>query len=243
MGISKKSTQTQETAPWRPAQEPLQEILAQAGDMNSAGGFAVNPYSGERVANLSDMTMQGIEGLGAGTAVPEARAALLDNLNMGETYRDFDRIRDVTADNVKANLASVFAGGGANSSMGQDTYTRALTEALAGVEYGAYGDAKQRQMAAIGMAPSIAGMDRQTSMDRIAAGGILDNQSQAQIDADMAQYYETEGADMDALRRYASLVQGIGGMGGTASGVSTEPVGLNEIGQFLSGAGGFVGAL
>lgn len=240
--MSKKQTTTQQMNPWSGAVPLIKDAMS---GVQQAGveGFRVNPYEGPRVAQYSPETMAGINALGAtanNPLTPASSNALLSNLNMQDTYRDFDTIRGTVGDNVKSQLASTFAGGGINSGLAQDTYSRALGEALAGVEYGAYGDAKARQMQALGLAPTIAGMGRADAGAQLTAGGMLDQQNQANIGADMARYYEGENADMDALKQYSALASGFGGLGSTGS--ETSPTGKNIFSAGATGLGTY-GAL
>lgn len=234
--MSKRTTQRTESNPWSGAIPILNDAM---GAVQNAGvdGFRIDPYAGPRVAEYSPMTMGGIDALAAtgnNPLTPAAQEALISNLSMADTYRDFDIIRGTVGDNVKAQLASTFAGGGINSGLAGDTYSRALTEALAGVEYGAYGDAKARQMQALGLAPTISGMGRADATAQLTAGGMLDDLAQRQMDADRQAYYEGEGADMEALQRYSALASGFGGLGGTSSGSGRNPM---DIGGIASGVG------
>lgn len=234
--MSKKSKSTQESTPYGPAQPLIRDAIGQIEGMG-VEGFTPAVYTGQRVAPMSTQTMSGINNMGA-LSSPQtsqaANAAVLSNLNMDDTYRNFDLINESVADSVKSNLATTFAGGGINSGLAQDTYTRALTEALAGVEYGAYNDAKNRQMTAIPMAADL------TSMS-LGAGQLLDQQSQREIDADMAQFYEEGNADIAAIEKYAQLAGMMGGMGGTTTGTSRTPINIADVGRFASGIGGFFG--
>lgn len=240
--MSKKQTTNQKISPWSGAAPILKDAM---GAVQGAGveGFTVNPYEGQRVAQYSPMTMGGIDALaqsGMSGITPAAQSALMSNLNMQDTYRDFDTIRGTVGDNVKAQLASTFAGGGLNSGLAQDTYTRALGEALAGVEYGAYNDAKSRQMQALGLSPQIAGLARADAGAQLTAGGMMDDLAQRNINADMARYYEGENADMDALMKYSGLARGFGGLG--SSGSTTSPTGNNIFSAGATGLGAY-GAL
>lgn len=240
--MGKKQTSTQQINPWSGAVPLINDAMG-AVQNAGVGGFRTDPYTGPRVAQYSPMTMGGIEALAASgnnPVTPAAQNALLSNLNMEDTYRDFDTIRGTVGDNVKAQLASTFAGGGINSGMAQDTYTRAMSEALAGVEYGAYNDAKARQMQALGLSPTIAGMGRSDAGAQLTAGGMLDDLAQRNINADMQQYYEGANADMDALERYSALASGFGGLGSTGS--RTDPTGKNIFSAGATGMGTY-GAL
>ena len=236
--MSKKQKSTSTATPWSAAQPMLRDIIGEAQGMG-VEGFAVSPYEGARVAQYSPTTMSGIEALSSpSAATPAAEAALLDTLNMDARYRDFDLIKEMAADDVKAQLAGTFSGGGIDSGLAQDTYTRAMTESLAGLEFDAYNRAQDRQLSAIGMAPSIAAAGRADAGGLLTAGGLLDAQAQANIDADMAAYYEGENTDIDAIQRYAQLGMGLGGMGGSSS--ATTPVPLSDQ---LSNIGTIAGAI
>lgn len=240
--MSKNQTSTQRISPWVGAKPLINDAMGAVQDAG-VSGFTVNPYEGERVAQYSPTTLAGIDALAASGNSGITSAAtdtLLSNLGMEDTYRDFDTIRGVVGDNVKSQLASTFAGGGINSGLAGDTYTRALGEALAGVEYGAYNDAKSRQMQALGLAPSISEMGRADAGAQLTAGGLLDAQTQRNIDADMAKYYEGENADIDALKQYSALASGFGGLGSTGS--TTEPTGQNIFSAGATGLGTY-GAL
>jgi hypothetical protein len=182
------------------------------------------------------MTMSGINALGNVQGMtPQISTAFNDMLSGNQMYRDFDTIRSNVADRTKAALASTFSGGGVNSGLAQDTYTRAIGGALADVEYGAYGDAQNRRLAALGLAPAMQGLDMTAAGARLTGGGLMDDLAQRRIDADMARYYEGEDADMNALMRYSGLVQGIGGMGGQNA-VRT-PTSMTDWGNMASGFG------
>lgn len=271
--LSGKQTSTMQ--PWKPARGALRRNLNDARTLYEGGGFRTDPYQGERVSPYSALTMGGINWLGnIGGQTPGQRAAmdgmvadgggryssdaLTEMLDGGAMYRDFDTIRKTVGDQTQARLAGVFAGGGINSSLAQDTYARGLGEALAGVEYGAYGDqqnrrlaalgidasgfdnAQNRRLSALGMAPAMQGMDMRAAGARLTGGGLLDDMAQRRIDADMARYYEGEDADMNALMRYSALVQGIAGMGGNQTAKTGLPIG--DLGNLLSGAGSAITA-
>jgi hypothetical protein len=222
--------------PWKPAQQPLRNNLREAAAMYNAGGFRTDPYAGERVAPYSAMTMGGINQLGGIQGASPLMRSTLDEMMSGETmYRDFDTIRQNVADRTKASLASTFSGGGVNSGLAQDTYSRAIGGALADVEYGAYGDAQNRRLAAVGLAPSLQGMDMTAAGARLTGGGLLDDLAQRRINADMDFQRETQDADMEALMRYSGLVQGIGGMGGQNS--MRQPTSMQDWGNMASGFG------
>lgn len=241
-GKSQDVTQTTKMEPWDSAEGSLKKVLKNANTMYRTGGLTVDPYEGQRVADMSAMTSAGADALGnLSYALPAGTMeALQSNLNMADTYRDFDAIRGSVADRTKAELASTFAGGGINSGLAGDTYTRAMGDALAGVEYGAYEAAKNRQMQALGLAPQIAStqqdMERAAAAGKLTGGGIYDQYNQSLINADMQKWNENQMKDIDALSRYSAFVTPLGSMGGTTTATTSGP-GTSPL-STIAGAGG-----
>lgn len=235
---------TATTAPWGPAAGRLEDVLNRTQDSFESGTLAPPVYRGNRVAGFSPQTEAALGALGRGSGLAAPSISNLTSImDDGGMYRDFDRIRSNVADRTKAELASVFAGGGINSSLAQDTYTRAMGDALANVEYGAYNDAQNRRLSALGLAPSISAMQGAEEKAALGAGVMRDDLAQRRIDADMDRFNEGQDQDYEALRRYASIAMGAGGMGGTA----TTPTSFwNEtlpgMGKFASGIGGLIEA-
>lgn len=222
--------------PWRPVQPALKGAIKDARSLYESGGFRTDPYQGNRVAPYSAMTMSGINALGNVQGMTPQISSTFNDMLSGETmYRDFDKIRSNVADRTKAALASTFSGGGVNSGLAQDTYTRAIGGALADVEYGAYGDAQNRRLAALGLAPAMQGLDMTAAGARLTGGGLQDDLAQRRINADMDFQRETQDADMEALMRYSGLLQGFGGLGGQNT--MRTPTSMTDWGNMASGFG------
>ena len=230
--MGKNRTTTTKAEPWKEARPALRQVIGETQSLYDRGGMAPAPYTGERVAGLSGATEGALGRLEGGSSVTpmsiEALSSILDPEQLALR-------KNVIADDVKSQLGSTFSGGSINSGLAQDTYTRAMTEAMAGADYDA-------TLNALRLAPSIAGMERSDMTGALGAGRIRDEYAQRGIDADMAQYYEGENQDLNALRQYASIAGTMGGQGGTST--STEPVGffdtiLPGIGKAASGIGGF----
>lgn len=227
-----KGSQTQKTesAPWKPAQSHLKNIMGTASDYFSDGTFTVDPYSGSRVAALSDQTMSGVEALSTPTGVAPASMEAWQSMLNPTGYTDqLAAIKSGIVDDTKANLAGMFSGGRAGNSLAAPAAAKAMTNALAGHEYGALQDMENRKMQALSMAPSMQNLATSDAMNAINAGGILDNYNQNVINADMAKHYELENMDADALSRYSAFATGIGGLGGTSSSTATQQAGLGSI--------------
>lgn len=240
-----KVTQTNKIEPWSAAQPALRDVLNTAQEMG-VEGFKVNPYEGQRVADYSANTQAGIDSLAAtgnNAITPAAQSALLSTLNMDDSYRDFDNIKASVADDVKANLAGMFSGGGMGNSLAQVNAGIGMADAMGRLEYDAYNEAQARKMQALGMAPTISNMARADAGALMTAGGLEDAMAQRKIDADMAEYYEREGADAQALQQYASIASGIGGLGSTGTQTAPGQSGLSQIAGAASQGLGTYGAL
>lgn len=209
--------------PWGKVSNELNDLANTAEGMFYSGGMAVDPYPNRRVADTHNLTKSGVWGLSnlSSNLPAGTMEALQSNLNMTDTYRDFDKIRAMVGDQTKAQLASTFAGGGINSGLAQDTYSRAMGEALAGVEYGAYENAKARQMQAIGLAPDLAttqqNLERNAAAGKLTGGGIYEGKEQDRINASMNRWNEGQMKNIDAISRYSSILSGLGGMGSTST--------------------------
>ena len=239
--MSKTTTTKQEAAPWQPAQGALQDVIGQGQQMYQAGGFQVDPYTGQRVAGLAPQTQAGMQALGTPSAItPQAQQAFGGFMDEGARGRAFDQMKATTIADTKAALGSTLAGGGLNTGLGAEMFGRGLGEAIGGVEYGAWGDAQNRKLQALGMAPQMQGLGIRDVQGQLQAGGIQQQQEQDVINAQMQQYQQQQQAPIDALSQYANLSAMMGGMGGVSTGATREPWSLEAIGNLASGVGSTV---
>jgi len=238
--MSTTTTQKTVSDPWAPAQGALRDVIGASSDLYNSGGMQVDPYTGQRVANFSPATLQGMQGLQAGSNItPMAENAFAGFMDDGARNRAFDQMKATTIADTKAALGSTLAGGGLNTGLGAQQFGRGMADAIGGIEYGAWGGAQNRKLSAMGMAPQIAGLGRSDAQGRLAAGGMRDRLNQQNINADMAQYSEAQNAPMDALKQYAQLSAMMGGMGGTSNATQRKPWSLADFGKVITGIGGF----
>lgn len=263
MGKGGGKEQTSKVEPWGPTVAGRESLIGSAGSRFSAGGFDPNVYTGRRVPTFSGATQEGLRGLpGAvrlGDKRPQrrmndayagARGVFDDMTSMDQTYRDFDRIKGTVADDVLANTAGLFSGGGLESGLAQDTMGRAMGDALAQVEYGAYNDAQQRRLQAMGFAPELAGLGgmatlygeqarRRQAQDSLVAGGMRDQRRQAVLQGRMDQNREANAAQGAGLERYADILNMA--QGGGRSQTGPNPNYVNPVGGALGGAATGIG--
>lgn len=129
---------------------------------------------------------------------------------------------------VIPGITSAFEGSGRTGSPAhQMAVDRAVTglnrtisdaDAKAGSEY--FTTARGQQLAASGMAPTLANQDYIDINQMGTAGQARDNQAQANIDADVARYNYEQNAQWDYINRYLASLNG-GYPGGTSSSTGT----------------------
>lgn len=241
---SGKTTTVQKADPWGPVQPYLSGLAGDANTLFNNGGFAAQPYSGDRVAGFGDLSQQA-QGMtadiasGGAPTVGMAAGTLSNMMNPDYTSNQLEGVKRNALSSAIPAATSMFSGSGmANSSQAVDGVTRAAVDAVAPYEYGAYQNAQQNALAAAGMAP---GIEQAAYIPAQALGGIgslQDAMAQSQIDADMSAYYEGENQDATNLQNYANILMGLGGQGGASSSSQSSSMGgMGILGTGLQMAG------
>ena len=233
------TTTVQKADPWGPVQAPLQGAINEAEALYARGGFAPPVYNRARVAGFGSGTTRAHSAINEAAMGPQAsdagRAALYD-LMQGDAgiYRDMDAVRSDVLGSVVPAVTAQFANNGmTDSGMAQTEVSRAATQALAPIEYGAYNNAQDRRLRASALAPSLDQAAYMPGMMMGQVGAQQDARNQAVIDANIARFREAGMADDDALRAYSQLLLGYGGSGGMSTG--TQPGA--SMGSQIAGAG------
>jgi hypothetical protein len=169
------STTVQKADPWGPAEPYLQNLLGQARDISRDGGFAPDPYGGQRVAPQSAGSSGAYDAVmrrGGGSPMIDNAYGGIDQLMRGQTpyagmmqsdprlapmtsgsdiYRDLGRVKKEALGSAIPAAMSMFSGNGmTDSSAAMDTVGRAATEAVAPIDYGAWQAAQDRRLSAVG---------------------------------------------------------------------------------------------
>jgi len=246
MGGKSQSTTTTMN-PWKSAQPFLLEAMRGANTLFKEGGFAADPYQGNRVADPSQATLDAerrtmMMSQGGAPGTTAARNSMMGMLDPANQYRGMDAVRDNILSSAIPSAASMFSGSGmTNSSTAMEGVGRSAMEALAPFEYGAYNAGQDRMMGAAQMLP---GLDQAAYMPvamQGAVGAQQDARRQAQTQADMQKYYETEGQGAANFQPYLNAIMGLGGMG--QSSTSTGPAPGTGLGPAVAGGLGMYGAL
>ena len=249
MGGPTNTTTTQRAEPWSAAQPALREAIGAGQDLFRQGGFAANPFQGQRVAGFGGTTQQGMDmvrqqAAGGTPGTNQAISSLTGMMNGQTQYGNMQGVRDqILGGAIPAAVAQFSGSGMPNSSVAMDQVGSAATAALAPFEYDAFNQQQNRALQAAGMMPGLERAQYMPAEMLMGVGGMQDANRQAQIDAEMARYYETQNQPAANYQGYLQAMMGLGGMGGTqtatAPGVGT---GARVAGAGLGGLGTY-GAL
>jgi hypothetical protein len=214
------------------------------------------PYSGPRVAGLSDIQRQGMEtgyqNILSGNTPAQAAGGMLNKTLQGDYLGGanpyLDQVFATSAQNVtdqfNRNILPSIKTAGVQSGM-YDSSRQGIAEGLAAGEaqknlaqlsaniYApAYESERGRQIQAATLAPSLSNWDAQQLM---GLGGIEQDMMQRELDA-MQQYWnEYQQAPWSRLGSYTTNVMGMGTPGGTTSTTQAGAGGFSPTGM-LGGA-------
>ncbi|WP_299949072.1 hypothetical protein [uncultured Ruegeria sp.] len=225
-GGGDKQTTVQKSDPWGPSKPYLKGAMRDAESLYESGGMSAQPYAGDRVANLSDATQQGMAGImraADDTSLIDGAGGALNRMMNPEAYGErLEGVKNNALGSAIPAAVSMFSGSGmANSGQAMDYVGRAATEAVAPYEYNAFNQAEGRAMQAAGMAPGIDAARYTPMQQMLGVGAIEQDQNQREIDADMAQHYEAGNKRANDLNAYTQMLLGYGGQGGTSTGTTS----------------------
>jgi len=249
------TTTVQKSDPWEGQQPYLKDIYAQTGGLYGSG-MGYTPYSGPRVAGLSDIQRQGMEtgyqNILSGNTPAQAAGGMLNKTLQGDYLGGanpyLDQVFATSAQNVtdqfNRNILPSIKTAGVQSGM-YDSSRQGIAEGLAAGEaqknlaqlsaniYApAYESERGRQIQAATLAPSLSNWDAQQLM---GLGGIEQDMTQRELDA-MQQYWnEYQQAPWSRLGSYTTNVMGMGSPGGTTSTTQEGAGGFSPTGM-LGGA-------
>jgi len=219
----------------------LNQIYMQRGGAGGAPAY----YSGSTVAPFSSQTEQALRmmeqrGANGSPLTGAAQTQLTDTINgkyldptsnpqfKAALQASHQPYIDQFMGTVIPGVTSAFEGSGRTGSpahqMAVDRATTGLNrtiadaDAKAGSEY--FTTARGQQIAASGMAPTLANQDYVDINQFGTAGQARDNQAQSLIDADVDRYNYNQNKDMDYISRYLAMLNG-GYPGGTTTGTGT----------------------
>lgn len=236
-----KSTTTQNVQPYGAAAPALDRAFWDAKSIYDAGGFRVDPYQGDLVAQFDPLRQQaynaapglvsGVQG-GLG-ASQDALMRAMDPLARSDAWGQVKQ--NIIAD-IMPSINASFAGSGmTGSELHAQNLAKGLSAGLAGAEVDAWQQGENRALAAAGMMPQIgaAQFGANTYLDQI--GGGMQAYNQSQIEADVLRDFQGQTAQRDAIADYIALISGASAPFASTTQTSKKRPGLLD---FLSlGAG------
>lgn len=228
---SSKSTTKQENSPYKPAQPMINEGLQSARNMWRSGGFEIQPYEGDLVANTDAFSNAGYSfapqvadaALGGAQA---AQGGLMRALDPNARSDAWGQVQQNVIDTIMPDINSSFAGSGmTGSTLHRQNLAKGLSAGLADAENQAWQQGENRALAAAGaMSGANANMYGVTDYLR-DIGSERQAQNQNEINADVLQDQQGKRVELDALREYLALSTGAGSMFGTQSQTSSQSPG------------------
>lgn len=247
-GSENTTTTVQEADPWKPARPALTDALNAGRDLFAEGGFAADPYQGQRVAQpggATSLAQQMVMDQAQGPSASQGAQGYLQRM-MSEGFQN-DQLQAAQDNALGAAIPaamSQFAGSGmANSTSAMDTVGRAATQATAPYAYDAMNQMTTNALRGAALAPQVDQASYMPSQMMGLVGQQQDALSQANIDADMQAYYEGENQDANNLGGFANLAALMSGQGGQSSTTQPGPSGAQKIGGAALGGLGTYGAL
>lgn len=230
MGTS--STTTQRNDPYGPSQPYINQGLADAGALYEAGGFRIDPYMGDLVADrdpLSNAAYNASGGVGAGglNSANMAQGSLARAMDPNVRSQYTDQLVQNTIDRIMPGINSSFAGSGmSGSGLHAQNLASGVSSGVAGVLDNAWQQGENRALQAAGMVPGInnAAYGAVNFLDTMGRGN--QQQNQAEINAAVLQDQQAQTADLNAIQDYLALTSGVGGMFGVQSSRQSQSPGL-----------------
>jgi hypothetical protein len=226
---SKQQTTVQKADPFKPARPIIKQGIAGAEDLYSQGALAPTPYSGDRVAGLSDATQMGqdmiLNQANSGQGLTgQAQQGLAGFFDGGYQTDQLEAVKNnALASAIPAATAAFSGSGMLNSSQAMDYVGQAAMDAVAPYEYDAFNNMQQNSLRAAAFAPSLDQAAYMPGQMASAVGGAQDAYAQNLINSDMGAYYEAENQPANNLNNFANLAMGFGGMGSSGSMTQTQP--------------------
>ena len=254
-------TQTTRSEPWSGAKPHLRRIMDRAraqadfdrrykpyGEQSFADFNEIQNAALQGQLDLSQGAMAGLANQLGGSASTLLNAADITNnpaLNAQFEMLDRQAARQMgEVINPALEGGAMLAGqmGGDRQGIAQGVAARDLNEGLLNAKAGLmgdfYGKGLTAQAQAMGLAPGTMQAMTQPFQTAMGVGGAYQGMDQKAIDQAMGNYYFKQQEPYDRLSRYAGLVQGNAGLGGTStmrSSGGTSPV-AGAIGGGLAGA-------
>ncbi|HWA43387.1 MAG TPA: hypothetical protein VHA10_09275 [Hypericibacter adhaerens] len=240
-GDGGSSKTVQSTAPWAPVQQPLQDVIAKAGQLYHSG--ALTPKVPDFAAT-ADFTPEQLQAQAMGTARAvngsPLNAAAADYLGrvLGGHYLDSNPYNATLAARAGSTITDQLSRAGRYGS--NQATARGLAEGLAPVLNQNYQTERGYQQQAASYAPQLASQDYVDINALNEIGQQRQSQAQALLNEAVQRFNTTSTADQNALATYLGFLSGQGGQTQTTK---TPNLGPSTLQQGVGAGISLLGAL
>lgn len=230
MGSS--STTTQRADPWAPSQPMLQQGLADAQKLYNQGGFQIDPYAGDMVADWNPYQTRAYNSAGG---ITNASLSNLNNASGLLNYAmdpnaqsaQFGQVVQNTIDNIMPQINSSFAGSGmTGSGLHAQNLAKGVSAGVANTLDSNWQANQARALQAAGMVPGINDAAMSANDYMSGYGEKAQQQSQNELNARILQDQQRQTSALNALQDYMAMVSGVGSTFGVQSSTQRQNPGL-----------------
>lgn len=217
------STTTQRADPWAPSQPMLREGLSAASDLYGSGGFQVNPYGGDMVADWNPLQTAAY---GAAPGITQGAMGNLSNasgtinaaMDPNQQSAQFNQVLQNTINGIMPQINSSFAGSGmTGSGLHAQNLASGVSSGVADTLNSNWQSNQNRALQAAGMAPGINAAAFGANDYLNQYGQQAQQQSQNEINANVLTDQQRQTSAMNAIQDYMALTSGVGSAFGVQS--------------------------
>jgi hypothetical protein len=221
-GGSNKTVES--SAPWGPVQQPLQDVIAKAGQLYNAGSFTPKTPTFQMTADVTPEQLQAqAMGVARATNGSPLNATASDYLTkvLNGNYLNSNPYNAALASRTASTITDQLSRAGRYG--GNEATARGLAEGLAPILNQNYQTERSYQQQAASYAPEQAGQDYLDINALNAIGQQRQAQTQALLNEAAQRFNTASTADQNALATYLGFLSGQGGNTRTTVAPSTGP--------------------
>lgn len=181
------------------------------------GNTPYRAYTGTGVVGLNGAQQAGLgmvadRALNGSPIMDQANSTLTQMLQGGQTNPYLDQMVQRAQDSVRSNMTTSMIGSGSFGNSGvQEAAGKAMGDVASSMYGNAYETNAQRQMQALGMAPTFGNQAYTDAQQLLNAGGVAQNNAQDQADFNYQQYMNQQNYPMQQLSALSGTLSGMTG--------------------------------
>lgn len=192
----------------KPAAQALSKIATQVGNT------PYQAYTGTGVVGLNGAQQAGLgmvadRALNGSPIMDTANSTLTQMLQGGQTNPYLDQMVQRAQDSVRSNMTTSMIGSGSFGNSGvQEATGKAMGDVASSMYGNAYETNAQRQMQALGMAPTFGNQAYTDAQQLLNAGSVAQNNAQDQADFNYQQYMNQQNYPLQQLSALSGTLSG-----------------------------------